>query len=219
MHLIEKISNRFAEKISLEMEYDQDKKEVIAYGTYAILQISLSILFVIVFGWVFGVLLEALVVSFTGAILRKYTGGAHSSSPTICVFVGTVVCVGFALLAKLPVFEKNWLVSVVAIITHGLAIIIIYKNAPVASENKPISEKRRPRMKRGGMILNAIYLLISIAVIGAASAFTKPNLYAFSICMSLGVLWQIFSITKLGETLLGAMDSLLSFKRKNISSI
>ena len=100
MFLIEKISNRFAEKIANEMDYDQDKKEVMAYGAHAILQIFFSLLFVVIFGMIFGVLIEALIVSFSTSVLRKYSGGVHAASPAICMIVGGVFVVVFCFLAR-----------------------------------------------------------------------------------------------------------------------
>ena len=213
MYLLEKAANNLAEKISAELNYDEDKKEVIAYGAYAILQISASILFVIVFGWLFGVLAQALVVSLFGAALRRYTGGAHASSPSICIAVGTVVCIGFALLSELTIFTNFWLVCTLVIVIHLSAFWLIHRLAPVASINKPISDKKRPKMKRGGMMTNAVYLIINVGIIAAAAMFNKPELLTYSVCIALGVLWQVFSITHLGEIWLGALDRMLSFKR------
>ena len=212
MFLMEKASNSLAEKISKELNYDEDKKEVIAYGAYAILEIILSIFFVVLFGWIFGVLTQALVVSVFGAGLRRYTGGVHASSPAICIIVGTVTCVGFALLSKLSFFTNFWLVSALVLGTHLLAFWLIYRLAPVASENKPISDKKKPKLKRGGLVLNLVYLLISAIVIALSVWMKRPALLTYPVCISLGVLWQVFSITHLGGVWLGAIDRLLSRK-------
>jgi len=214
MYLLEKASNSFAEKIASELDYDQDKKEVIAYGTYALLQIVLSIVLVIAFGWIFGVWAEALTVSVAGAALRRYTGGAHASSPSICVVVGTVVCVGFGLVSKLPVFINVWVVGALVLGVHLLAYGLIYRFAPVASPNKPIPEKRRPEMKRGGLVLNTLYLAICAVLIVIAQVTKAPTWQRFSVCIALGALWQVFSITPYGGKWLGAVDKFLSFKRQ-----
>lgn len=213
MYLLEKAANNLAERISIEFDYDEDKKEVVAYGAYAILQISASILFVVVFGWLFGVLTQALVVSLFGAALRRYTGGAHASSPSICIIVGTVVCIGFALLSRLTLFYNVWLTGALVLTVHAVAYWLIHRLAPVASENKSISEKKRPALKRGGMVTNTVYLLISVGIIAVAILLKKTELLAYPVCIAQGVLWQVFSMTYVGEVWLGALDRMLSFKR------
>ncbi len=213
MYLLEKISNNLAEGIAAEMSYDQDRKEVIAYGAYAIMQIGLSILMVVLFGILFGVAAEALVVSLSGAWLRRYTGGAHASSPNICIIVGTVACIGFALLSRLTLFTNVRVTGTLVLVVHTAAFGLIHRLAPVASENKPIPEKKRPGLKRGGMVTNTVYLLVSAGTIAAAIFLKKSELLAYPVCMALGVFWQIFSMTHVGEVCLRALDRLLSFKR------
>ncbi len=212
MFLMEKVSNSLAEKISKELSYDEDKKEVIAYGTYAILQISISIIFVVIFGWIFGVLAEALVVSLSGAALRSYTGGAHASTPNICIVVGTTVCIGLALLTQLMIFKNIWLVLGLVLVSHITAYWLIVRLAPVASSNKPISDKRRTKMKRGGLVFNTVLFFISISFIIIAAVVEKSAILVFPVAISLSVLWQMFSITTIGGKWLGALDRFLSRK-------
>ena len=78
---MEKLSNNIANKVALELSLDDDNREVIAYGTFALIQMLFSIILVFLFGLLFHVAFEALIISFTGSILRKYSGGVHASSP------------------------------------------------------------------------------------------------------------------------------------------
>ncbi|MEX1307869.1 MAG: accessory gene regulator B family protein [Eubacteriales bacterium] len=213
MYLLERASKKLADKVSAELDYDQDRKEVVAYGAYAIMQLAFSILMIVVFGIIFDVLVEALVITASGAILRRYTGGAHASSPNICVVVGTVVCIGFALLSTLTIFVDFWLIVALVLSVYLISFWLINRFAPVDSENKPISEKRKPAMKRGGMILNGIYLLLNTGIIMGAAVSGNQKWLVFSVCIALGVLWQVFSITPVGGVWLGKLDRLLSFKR------
>ena len=213
MYLLERMSQKLAEKISAELDYDQDKKEVVAYGAYAIMQLTLSILLIIVFGIIFRVLAEALVITASAAFLRSYTGGAHASSPNICLVVGTVVCIVFALVSKLIILSNLWWVVALILSVHIAAFWLISIYAPLDSKNKPISEKRKPKMKRGGIILNAIYLIISAGIIIGAILLKKQEWLVFPVGIALGVLWQVFSITPVGEIWLGRLDRLLSLKR------
>ena len=116
---MEKLCNNIANKVALELSLDQDNKEVIAYGTFALIQTFFSIIFVFIFGLLFHVAFEALIISFTAAILRKYSGGVHASSPGNCTFIGTIVCVGQAVLISLLI---NAVFNFKLVVTLGVVI-------------------------------------------------------------------------------------------------
>ena len=160
-----KLTDNIAEKVGSELDLDNDRKEVIAYGTFALLHTMLSIVLVIIFGLLFGVLTEALIVSFTISILRKYSGGAHASSPGTCAIIGTVVSIGQALLISSVMTS---LINLKLFILLGLLIFvwsyyIIFKLAPVDSVAKPIkTQKKRERMKKGSILILDAYLVIIV---------------------------------------------------------
>ena len=104
--MIENISKLIAEKVSSELNYDNERKEIIQYGTYALIQTLISIISVLILGLVFNIALEALIFLFTASILRKYSGGAHSESSNVCTLLGIIIsiCIGF--LIKSSFFAK-----------------------------------------------------------------------------------------------------------------
>src|SRR3712207_1558485 len=94
---MERFTNNIADKIGLELGLDDEHKEVIAYGTFALVHTLISIICVIIFGIIFNVLMEALIVAFSISILRKYSGGAHANSPEVCAVIGTIIAIGESL--------------------------------------------------------------------------------------------------------------------------
>ena len=62
---MQKLSNSIANKVALELSLDKDNREVIAYGTFALMQMFFSIILVFLFGLLFHVAFEALIISFT----------------------------------------------------------------------------------------------------------------------------------------------------------
>ena len=210
MHLIEKISNKFAGKISAELGYDEEKREVIAYGTHALLQLTFSLLLVIVFGLIFGVLVESLIATFAASVLRRYSGGAHATSPIICVIVGTIVAVGFGLLSKITALNNIWLVLGLTVFVIAYGMFIIKQRAPVESENKPISDRRKVKMKKESLILLVIFAVIAAGLLIAFVISNEGKYLTYAICFLLGILWQVFTLTKAGEVILGRIDGFLN---------
>ena len=212
---MEKLSNSIANKVSSELSLDEDNRQVIAYGSFALMQMFLSIILVFLFGLLFHVAFEALIISFTGSILRKYSGGVHASSPAVCNFVGIIVCVGQAVLISLlesPVVNFK-LVIILGVVIFIWSYYIIYKLAPVDSIAKPIvKEEKRKRMKKGSIILLSVYLIITVFFILFYINSGERNFFTYVLCIYSGILWQAFTLTDLGHLLIGKVDLFLNHK-------
>lgn len=213
MFSIEKLTNNMADKISLELGLDNDRKEIIAYGTYALLQISLSILLIIVFGVIFGVCAEALIIALAGSTLRKYSGGVHASTPGICAFAGTTIVIGIALLISFLIAPSINLIIVIllGVMSFAYSYYLICKLAPVDSSAKPIrTEKKRVRMKKGSiLVLNAYMLIVVLSIIMYINTAEKRFL-VFSLCMCGGTVWQAFTLTHTGHLIFRKIDTFLN---------
>lgn len=218
---MENLSNSIANKVASELNMDNDKKEVIAYGTFALLQTFLSIFLVSIFGSIFHVAIEALIVLFTASILRKYSGGAHASSPGNCTSIGVIICVGQALLISFIV--NVWITFKIVLMLELMVFMgsyyMIYKLAPVDNPSKRIkSEEKRKRMKRGSFIILNIYFIIVIFMMILYFNFKKTALLVYALCIIGGIAWQAFTLTKSGHLILAKIDIflkyLLNIKRK-----
>lgn len=212
---MEKLANNIANKVALELTLDQNNKELIAYGAFALMQMVLSITLVFLFGLLFHVAFEALIISFTAGTLRKYSGGVHASSPWSCSFIGVIVCVGQALLISIlisPVVNLK-LIIIIGVVIFIWSYYIIYKLAPVDSAAKPIvKEEKIRRMKKGSIILLSIYLIITIFFILLYINTSERNFLFYALYLYLGILWQVFTLTDSGHLLIGKVDTFLNHR-------
>lgn len=209
MFNVEKITNRISEEICSETGLNNDQKEVIAYGAFAILQILICIALVVIFGVIFNVLIEALIVSFSISILRKYSGGVHSSSPGICAVLGTIVAVGQALIISFklsPLVNLN-IVALLGLITFTWAYYIMYKLAPVDCAAKPIkTQQKKKRMKKASFLILGIYIVIIIINIIIYLLTHEKSFFTFSLCVYGGTVWQAFTLTNAGNIIFSKID-------------
>lgn len=219
---MERLSDAIANKVALELNLDGDSREVIAYGTFAILDMLLSITLVAIFGALFNVMAEALIMSFTSSMLRKYSGGAHASSPAACTTIGTAFCVGQALLMTflLSSFFNINLYIVFGILIFIWSYVMVYKLAPVDSPAKPIRRKeKRDRMKKGSILVLTAYLVIVAVNIITYFYTGERRLVSFSACICGGTAWQVFTLTEKGRLVLGKVDTffnqILKFIRRH----
>ncbi|MDW8802209.1 accessory gene regulator B family protein [Clostridium sp. A1-XYC3] len=209
MFLIEKLSNNLAFKVASTLNLDKDKKEIIAYGAFNFIQTIWCIIMVIILGMIFKVPLEALVVSFSISILRKYSGGAHSTSPNRCALIGALVSVGLALFVEYTykLVNLSWLITIIVVV-FLFAYYNIYKYAPVDSPAKPIvKEKSKQRMKKGSIFtVNVLVILVATLLVGHFIIGNNQYL-VIAMCICLGVLWQVLTLTPKGYLVLSNIDT------------
>lgn len=203
---IEDICKKTSDYIAKELNLDEDRKAVINYGIFAFIHMIICILLVIIFGVIFNVTIEALIISFATSILRKSSGGVHASTPERCAVIGTISTIIMAIIAKYLHFGYS-LNLVIGIIVFLYAYYIIYKLAPVDSASKPIKNPvKRLRLKKTSIITTTIYLLIVIIDILAYLLTKEYILLTYSICIYMGLSWQVFSLTEKGHLVLGKLD-------------
>ncbi len=210
---MERLAGKIANYLTDELNFDNDKRDVIAYGFFAILHTILSVFLVIVFGLIFNVVVEALIISFTTSILRRYSGGVHASTPGNCTAIGTVLCIGQTLIVRFalwPILNVNLLILLGAA-AFLWCFYIINKLAPIDNPSKPIvKEEKRKRMKKLSFVILMSYLAI-VCVNIAVYFFTashKVTIYCLSIYA--GMLWQTFTLTKTGHKIFKGLDIFLS---------
>lgn len=182
-----KISQVISNVIAKELNYDEEKKEIIAYSIeYLILQI-LGFVPIIFLGYIFNVLAAALTAAIFGGVLRKFSGGAHFNSPNICLLFGAIVYTAIGKIAveinKMPGFNFNFILILLI-----FSLLIVYRLAPVDSPAKPIHSKD---FKRRLKLLSVVVVFISFILI------LIIDNQIFKISSALGIIYQTTTLLPL----------------------
>lgn len=205
MFKIENICEKFSDYIAQELNLDNDKKFVINYGIFAFIQIGICILLVIIFGLIFNVTIEALLISFTTSILRKSSGGVHAHSPERCAVIGTVASVSMGLMCKYANISFSFVIFIGSTIFIW-SYYIVYKLAPVDSIAKPIKNiEKRKRLKKSSFYILSVYLIIVVINMFCYVLTKKLSLLIYSLCIYAGLCWQVFSLTKFGHLVMSKL--------------
>lgn len=216
MFLIEKISNKLAYNIAGVLKLGEDQQEIIAYGAFNLLQTLWALLWVAIFGLAFGVVMEAMIVTFTIALLRKYSGGAHFSSPNRCAVIGGIVSALLALMITV-VFP---LINIKVIIPLELILLLIcYYNidklAPVDSPAKPITkiEKRKLLRRQSILVFNIMITIILILTI-LYFRYNTTLFLQWGGLIFIGIVWQTLTLTSIGHQFFYKIDETFKIRKR-----
>jgi len=184
MNFTENISNRLTKVITNELNYNEDKKEIISYSIETTLLFILGSFFLIFLGYSFKALLPTVVAAIFGGSLRRVSGGAHFDTPLKCLVFGSIVYCCIGILANKLV---NYDLTNKYVLTLGLfiSLLLVAFLAPVDSESKPINSSS---FKNKLKILSIIFLVISFFVVNL----TDNKL--ISVSAVLGVFYQSITL-------------------------
>jgi len=192
---------RYVEKTSTfiqnELDLSEERRKVIAYGMEAFMSTLLGLLGIILFGYLFGFLGQALVISLTAAVVKLYIGGPHYSTMLRCnIYTITVFM-------TLTYISINFLYPSLALITGGLiiSIMLIARYAPAEVQQKPLSDSHKKALRKSAFKLS-ILLALSVGLI-----YFFFNEY-FALYLVIGFLWATLMMTPAGFTMTTYTDNL-----------
>lgn len=184
MSFSENISNKLTEAIVSELNYNEDKKEIISYAVENLLLTILGLFSVIFLGYLFNSLIPTVIATFFGGTLRRVSGGAHFDTPIKCLAIGSLVYSFLGVLAnQLAIWGLN--IDSYLSVAMIISLFLVFKFAPVDSSAKPIySGKLRFKLR----ILSIGFVIVSFILIGIV------NDPLFSISTILGIAYQSITL-------------------------
>lgn len=202
---INSVSKSIALKIGKELDLSIDKQEIIEYGTINLLSQSLSIIVLFIVALILQILREAIVIAFCSALLRKYSGGAHCSSPFRCAMLSVVVVPLLSFLAQYIYSLPPSACLLILVLVGLVSIAIFYLYAPKDSPSKPIKNKNKiAKFKMKSVIVSTSIVIISIVLF-------YLNVGQVSALAILGLFNQAFTLTKPGYISIEIFDKMLKF--------
>ncbi|HOJ12089.1 MAG TPA: accessory gene regulator B family protein [Clostridiales bacterium] len=211
MYVLENFSNVLASKIALYLNLDKEREEVLAYGAFGFIHTLWSTLLLVMFGVLFQSLPIILIIAFTVAALRKFSGGAHAASPNRCAAISVLVFGTLSLIIKYAAIYAN-ILSVILYQTASFVFtyVILYKYCPVDTPNKPVKKQElRQKLRKASFISVFCYFCITVFL---WAGFLKTNasfMRASIISICTGMLWQSITLTHVGHFIIEKLDTIL----------
>jgi accessory gene regulator B len=170
--------------LTAELDYNSEKKEIMAYAIETVLLFLIGALLVVFLGFILNALLTTIFAVFFGGSLRRLSGGAHFNSPLKCMIIGSAIyaLLGFlsGLLVSSGLTDKIFLVP--ALLVSFLLVAFL---APADSEAKPIHS-------RSFKIKLKIAAILFVGISSLAVIYTDND--TLSVSATLGILYQSITL-------------------------
>lgn len=189
------------------MDYDEDRKEVIAYGLTALLQMTVIFTIITILGLIFDFWYESLIIFFGVGIIRKSTGGAHSRTMNGCIVISVLSVTLLSAMSR-HLLNHPWIVMhnmIISSTTYIICLLVFYLRVPVDNPNKPIVKPEKiKRLRRQSFLVLTIFFCLSILGVLFTEQFYR--LYSIVVILRLTMLWQAFTLTKTGVIFFEKVD-------------
>ena len=214
---VEQISLNLAKRLGNKLDKNEEEIAVLNYGLFFLIHTSIAILLTLLVGIVLGIFTEIMIISISASLLKRYSGGVHSSSPNRCVMSGLILSVIASFTSKYIAINFDYINMVLfeVIILIGSAVIF-YKKCPVPSKNKPLKkESTRIKLRKKAFQMMFLYtiIIIVLCIVYSFKQIYWMKLASFSIIM--GIVIQTIAITKSGDLLINFFEKIFDFVKIN----
>lgn len=172
------MTHKLAYNISLFLcskeSIEEEDIDIYTYGFEVLIDSVLETILLLIVGLVLNLLLETVVFICAFGIIRKFTGGYHASSKAVCIIMTTLACVINVVISYIMSKFTRFIMMLGALGVAG-----IYKYAPKAHSNKPLSPNQKIRNRAISRAICVIYV-IGMLVLGEWQA-TLCNVLAITL--------------------------------------
>ena len=214
---VEQISLNLAKRLGNKLDKNEEEIAVLNYGLFFLIHTSIAIVLTLLVGIVLGILTEIMVISISASLLKRYSGGVHSSSPNRCVMSGLILSVIASFISKYIAINFDYINMVLfEVIIMIVSAVIFYKKCPVPSKNKPLKkESTRIKLRKKAFQMMFLYtiIIIVLCIVYSFKQIYWMKLASFSIIM--GIVIQTIAITKSGDLLINFFEKIFDFVKIN----
>ena len=210
------LANRLATDIAGRLGYDEEQRQVMAYGFGAAIQMLQLLAISAIFGLAFHCLPECLTIFIGVGLLRRTTGGTHCGTYMACILTSSLSICLLALFSRYVIpthIGRMWYFAFVLPI-FACALWMAWKRVPMASPNKPIDNPaKRRRLRRQCFATLGVYLLAAASLLAFGWAGERSR--NITCAITAAVLWQCFTLTAWSGRLACSMDKLFAGAMNN----
>ncbi len=209
MRFIQKCSYSFANKITISLNENHQKRSIYYYGFQIIIGAFVKGVILVSLAFVLGVLLPTLFITAAFASLRKLAGGYHMDTYGKCILVSLGLFLAAALIVQ-HTYTCWSIINIAALIgiTFIMGLYVLIRYAPKDTPNKPIIDPKEIRKFKS---LSTVYIFLWAVVVTVLTIFGYKMIV---LCLCSGVLLELFVISPIGHKFFDIIKYKLDKKKK-----
>lgn len=160
--MISAVSARIVKWLLRAGAISQNDKELYEYAAYSFLFSLLPLCLVIVLGSIIGMLVEGILMMLPFMMIRKFSGGVHLKSSTICFVSSTLLLSIFILVIKTITTESKIIIFTCFTIASAIQIFLC---SPLDNEARKLSEREFSVFRKVARTMSAIFLSLYLLLL------------------------------------------------------
>lgn len=157
--IVNSVANKIIDYFIFNGYIQADKKSVYLYSATITIQSAINICATLIIGLLFGMFFENVCFFIVFKILRKYSGGLHSSKYSICLLISIMSNTIIMMIIQYIKTNPNY-IAIFLLELFSLLIVLIF--SPVTNNNKNISKKEFKLYKWIASTIILVLILFSI---------------------------------------------------------
>lgn len=136
--MMHKIADATANWLVKANAIKSEDQKLYSYATYSFLFATAPLILTMIIGIFMHMFLESILFILPFVIIRKFSGGFHLKSPTVCIFVSTGIIIAFLCAVKFVLNQGiYWPVAIATV----LCAVQLFIKSPIDSEARKLSER------------------------------------------------------------------------------
>lgn len=173
------IARKIVDALSSHSEISKEDEELYVYGFHMMCAQGFFFLLSLLFGILFGIVLESLVFFIFFSLIRSYAGGVHAEKESVCTISTSIALFSAVGLIKWSTMGDNLLIPLLMILVSALIILAF---APLDTQEKPLDREEKRQFQK------ISYLLLLFICVAAFLALAVQMNGIFHTCtVSLGL--------------------------------
>lgn len=177
--MITGLSQKTVDALCASQIISESDRELYNYGFFVIYTRLLFLLMTIIFGCLFNIVWESILMYFVFTLVRSYAGGVHASKESICLALTTLSIFVCVVAIRLLVIFDDTVTPLICLFLECFFIIIL---CPIDSIEKPLSKAEKKRYKVIVIIIVSV-ILCAIPILTLLGI--KRVLYACTVSLAL----------------------------------
>lgn len=149
-----------------------------SYAMYSVMFVSIPVFISIIVGIFMDMLLESFLFIAPFVLIRKFSGGFHLKSPTVCLFVSTGIIIAFLYGIRFTFKYELYSMTLVSAFAFG---ILLFIKSPIDTSERKLSE-------REAIVFGRIAKAMVISFEATTLILTYFGKYGIAIPVSFGII-------------------------------